>query len=630
MSTPRLFTVLGDLNVRRNMTGLNTASRDIMKSAQVIACDNLPAFDAALCEVKAESSVVIIACVTEMLLIGDDSGTVASSIESVLSSFKTKISSFCSVRPGVQVTVAPPLYRHLPFWYQRNLAQISGLFSCILSNGVPQNLSLLSSFCSQDLMPDGVFLTPVSGLHYVLHLFDNTVQVLSSCAAPQDVQMYTVREVCRQHDDRLVFLEQRHGRLDARLDLKTAADAEFNDWQTNRSEEDWFTILGAQRLSSDLSSRDWQRAVKKQLSEIIKIVLNATKSRVEYTILYVVNPIRGRSTGLPVLNVRLSSADASRRIRDIFSGFFGRNAKFPLPPSLKGISIRNKVTLDTRVRIAILRQLGLRFQETNGSGSSFKVKGYDPRPLLVTTPASRGARPRTHNFIEAVQQLPSQLSDEALMIIHQIIGERHPGALQSLFVVLQDDDRSRIEHLILEKRKSARPSGHAPSTPAVLTGHTSGLGTGMDVSSSLALLRLPPPPPPPLPASLRRSRSGTPVEARSRSSPRRRSRKSSSRSRSPIKSRSRSSPSRRSRKSKKVNKSQGLKRRHLSSSDERHKSSRRFKRRRTSVRGRGRRSSSSSSGASSTPTGPRHSSSSGSSTSSDSTRASRRSRSRER
>ena len=159
----RLITIIGDANIRRNMTGLNMASRDAMKTSQVLACDNLASLDTALTEVRAESSVCIVAAITDMLLAADDTGTIASSIESVLLSFKSKVLSLCAARPNLIVAVAPPLYRNRPLWYQKYLPQISGLFSTILSNDHPATFGLLPSFCSQETLPDGVYLTPVSG-----------------------------------------------------------------------------------------------------------------------------------------------------------------------------------------------------------------------------------------------------------------------------------------------------------------------------------------------------------------------------------------------------------------------------------------------------------------------------------
>ena len=80
----RLFSIVGDSNVRRNMTGLNIASREAMKSAQVIDCELISSLEAALAEVRAESTICIVAAITGFLLSPGDCGTVSSTIDPVL------------------------------------------------------------------------------------------------------------------------------------------------------------------------------------------------------------------------------------------------------------------------------------------------------------------------------------------------------------------------------------------------------------------------------------------------------------------------------------------------------------------------------------------------------------------
>ena len=500
----RLVSIIGDANIRRNMTGLNIASRDAMKTSQVLACDDLNSLDGALSQVRSESTVCIIAAVTDMLLAADDTGTISSSIESVLRTFKSKIIPLCVARPNLLVAVVPPLYRNRPFWYQKNLPQISGLFSAILTNDHPANFRLLPSFCSQETLPDGVYLTPVSGLHYVLHVFDQAEVLVESLTRTSDAQMYHVQELGRQHDDRIVFLEQRHGHLDERFDLKVARDAEFNDYMLNRAEEDFVTIIGSKRIPGE-TPREWQIAAKRQMNEIFKLILKSNRVHLDYTVVYVGNPLRYRKQGKTVYNVRLNSAEVARRFRDLFSGYFRHHSPLPLPAILKGVSLRNKITLETRVRISIMHQLGAQFVESNGPGSSYKVKGFDSRPLLQTFPPSgaSGSRPQTFTFVEAATQLPGVFTDDGLVSIHQKIGTRHQGQLQAIFIVLRDDDRGRIDQLI---RQQPRDRGQPrPGVSVTTSGNVADHGSGMDVQSAnlstLGALRLPPPPPPPLPAA---------------------------------------------------------------------------------------------------------------------------------
>ena len=344
-------------------------------------------------------------------------------------------------------------------------------------------------------MPDGIFLTPVSGLHYVLHLFDQAVIAIE--VSDQDMQMGSVQEAVRRHDDRLAYLEGQHHHLSSKSELRFAASAEFDDWVLNRSEEDSMTIMGLKRLPSDLGNRDWQVAAKRQVNDLIKATLSAHRTNLDYTILYVHNPIRRRTVGQTVLNVRLNSVDVARRFRDMYSGFFRRQNPVKLPSSLKGISVRNKVTLETRIRIAIMTQLGANYKASNPN-SSVEVRGYDSRPRLVTIPARGSAdQPRTYSFIQAVTSLPAVFSDDSLARIYQVVGGHHPGLLRSLFVVLNDDDRERCQGLV---RARHRPP--PPSAALVSFGAVSGPGDGAGLDAGfLNSLRSPPPPPPPPPSS---------------------------------------------------------------------------------------------------------------------------------
>ena len=464
-------------------------------------------------------------------------------------------------------------------------------FSASLSATKPANLHILPSFCSQDLLPDGVYLTPVAGLHYVLFLFDQTAALLALCEAPNEVQQSEVKEAVRRHDDRLAYLEGNHGQLVKRIDLKAAIDAEFNDMVSNRSEEDWLMINGLKRLPSDLTMGEWQSAAKKQVVDLFKLVLKACKVNMGFTVLYVQNPLRYRTSGQTVYNVQMGSVSESSRLRKMYSGFFSHNRPLQCPPSLKGIGVRNKVTIATRVRISILQQFGANYKASN-PGSSVRVKGYGPRPVMTVIPA-RGAsgsrsdtRARTYNFIEAATKFPSNFSDENLGKIFQILGSHHPGELRSLFIVLSDDDRERCEALV-----KSRFAGSNPTSSQTTSGVVSGPGAGMDLERGfLESLRRPVPPPPPSPARSasvatvrprvredRRDRSNS-TEKRPERSRDRRDRSNSTEKR-PEKSRGRDSLSSAERKSSKRSR-RGLKRHHQSK--ERRKKSKRSRRSRSS------------------------------------------------
>ena len=120
----RLFSIIGDSNIRRNMTGLNIASRDSMKTAQVIDCASLIALDAAFQEVRAESEVLILATITDFLISGGNGGTIFSTIDPVLATFTTKLLNFVAFRPNLQVSTVIFFFF---FWLRLALPRSIGL-----------------------------------------------------------------------------------------------------------------------------------------------------------------------------------------------------------------------------------------------------------------------------------------------------------------------------------------------------------------------------------------------------------------------------------------------------------------------------------------------------------------------
>ena len=178
MPVHHVFAVVGDSNVRRNMTTMNAASRASMTSAAIIDCSLLASFAAALSSVAADVTVLIIQCLTSFLASATDTGSVYGTIDPILTEFSGQLLDFCSRRSATLVIVAPPFYRETPVWYRRQLPAIAKQFSSVLSSNGPRNLYLMSSAIAGEMMPDGIHFTPVSGLHYVLHLFVEAQRIL--------------------------------------------------------------------------------------------------------------------------------------------------------------------------------------------------------------------------------------------------------------------------------------------------------------------------------------------------------------------------------------------------------------------------------------------------------------------
>ena len=97
-----MYSIIGDANAKRNMTNLNIASRQSMKQAQVIEYLGVTPIDQSLHAVRKESTVCIIAAVTEMIIVNGDCGTVSASVDPVFSDLHAKISAFCSANPQLQ------------------------------------------------------------------------------------------------------------------------------------------------------------------------------------------------------------------------------------------------------------------------------------------------------------------------------------------------------------------------------------------------------------------------------------------------------------------------------------------------------------------------------------------------
>ena len=111
----KLYTIIGDANVRRNMIGMTIASRESMKAAQIIDCVHLSTLDNALNEVCADSSMLVLASMTEFIVSSGDCGTIFSSIDPVLADVATKICGFCSHRPTLKVRASKQFLIIVPF-----------------------------------------------------------------------------------------------------------------------------------------------------------------------------------------------------------------------------------------------------------------------------------------------------------------------------------------------------------------------------------------------------------------------------------------------------------------------------------------------------------------------------------
>ena len=433
MSVSRCFTIIGDSNVQRHMNPTNCRDRPLMSSCQVMTCGKLALLAESLSAVRAESNVCIVSCITNFLTRSEDTGgSVGFRVEPILLEFLSVLASAASSRPDLMLLISPPMYRQSPLWYRDGLPDVLTKFSSIFKDR-PSNLHLMSSFATPEFISDGVHLTPYSGLEFVLHLFDCSGSILDMLGAEPAELTTRNSESTRVLEDRMMALEQDHQRLSKGFESQTAQDAEMLDYQENIRLEDWIVISGLRRLATGLSPRDWQVQAKADVSEVLKKLMSR-----DIPIIVVKNATGKAKEAPTTYNVQLSKLEDSKEVRNKFGSFFiGGNKR---PDDLKGISINNRVTPATLVRVAILKVLGARYLASN-PGAKVQVIKFESRPLLKLTPPEGAAEPRVqiHDFIQAIKVLPTNFTEEEKNLIIRRASYKLHGKLRSLFQVISDD-----------------------------------------------------------------------------------------------------------------------------------------------------------------------------------------------
>ena len=156
----------------------------------------------------------------------------------------------------------------------------------------------------------------------------------------------------------------------------------------------------------------------------------------------------------------------AKMIRDKFGSYFKAGAAVR-PSGLLGLSIRNRVTVGTRIRIEIMKLLADRYKKSN-PGSKTQVVNYEPRPTMKFTPPSSATdtRPLHFTFIKAVTKLPVDFTLEELTPIYRLAASSSEltGKLRSTFIVLSDDVfRKRLLRSSRNESRSQEAGGSGPS-----------------------------------------------------------------------------------------------------------------------------------------------------------------------
>lgn len=440
MSQDRVFSIVGDSNIRRFNIQVNKRACPDLSRAQVLTVSKLQLFSDVLNEVRPESNVCVISCLTNFLCDAvPGPTTVSARVEPVLESFRKYLLSVCDKFPDRKYLVCPPMYRRSPLWYRDGVSEVMSKFSSMLSTSRPANLSLLPSFSSPDFDADGIHLTQTSGLEFIFHLFDSSKSVLALSTQSLDARQGVACEAVRALEDRMMATEQDHKRLNSSFEAKMAVDSELADFQENVRNEVFFVVSGLPRISHDLRGREWQA---RAISDVKKMILDLLGKELPVV---VVQNITGRGTDVSTrYHVKMECTAHSQEVRSKFGSFFigGVDRR---PQQFSQLSISNRVTSGTQVRVAVLRALGKNYEDSN-SGGKAKVISYESRPILRITPPPEvtDKRVRTFTYMEAIRSLPIVFSTDQMNAILKKVDPKFRGKLRSTFVVLDDDSMSRF------------------------------------------------------------------------------------------------------------------------------------------------------------------------------------------
>ena len=435
MAQSRCFSIIGDSNLKRFVTIINRRACPDLDSAQILTCGKSALFAQALQEVRDEVDTCVIACLSNFL--ASAPGTTGSGsgnrVEPVLLDVQKKLWDMCAEHPDRKFLVCPPMYRSSPLWYRDDLPDVLKKFSFVMMDGRPSNLLLMPSFSSPVFESDGIHLSAASGLEYLFFLFDSARETLRRDVLEVPELTNVGMEATRVLEDRMMAIEQDHKRLSQSFEYKTAIYAERDDFQENVRNEVFFMISGLRPIQN-LRGRDWMNKAIEDVQKVVKVLIGR-----EVPIVVVHNATgRGRDAEVRY-SVRLSTAAESQEIRSKFGSFFvgGQDRR---PEALRGISISNKITPGTQIRIMILKLLAKRYTTSN-PGSSSKVIGYEPRPILKLTPPESATSRRVQNYtyIEAIKKLPTNFTPEEVKNIIAKARVNFAGNIRSTFVVLSDD-----------------------------------------------------------------------------------------------------------------------------------------------------------------------------------------------
>ena len=93
MAQLRSFTIIGDSNVKRNISKTNSRACPQMSGTQFLYCQRLELLDEVLTKIRKESSVCIVSCITNFLASSEEDPMVSKRVEPVIGEFGEAITA---------------------------------------------------------------------------------------------------------------------------------------------------------------------------------------------------------------------------------------------------------------------------------------------------------------------------------------------------------------------------------------------------------------------------------------------------------------------------------------------------------------------------------------------------------
>jgi hypothetical protein len=143
---PKIFSIIGDSNVQRNLVDYNCTGREDMRGAQLVPCTSIAIFEGALSKVRDETNVLIISCLSNFLRDSEPTSEASSRVTSTLEKFRSLLFPYCSTYPDLLVMIAPPQLSRSPTWYFDSFNLIMSLVKSVLMSSCSlENIHLLPS-----------------------------------------------------------------------------------------------------------------------------------------------------------------------------------------------------------------------------------------------------------------------------------------------------------------------------------------------------------------------------------------------------------------------------------------------------------------------------------------------------